>query len=172
MAIGGEEEVKVHEPRRYCGLSKKIVYGILALVVIIVIAAVVGGAVGSRGSKKSSKSTSVSPSPTSISSETATSAASLATATPTPTATSAPTVNLGAIAASNFYDDGSYLSVYYQKGSNIMYTIYNSSSTWATPQNLTLSTTPKIGTPLAAVSLNGTSGAEVSSCRSIPTAIY
>jgi hypothetical protein len=161
MAVGGEEqEMVVGEPRRYCGLSKKMMYGLLALVFIVVIAAVVGGAVGSQVSKKNSTSTSASP--TSTSSGSGTSTAALVTATATSTST-----HLGAIAASNFEDDGSYLSVYYQKGADIMYTVHTTTSSYASPQNLTLNTIPKTGTPLAAVSYSGDSGAEVSACRSV-----
>ncbi|KUJ07229.1 uncharacterized protein LY89DRAFT_371883 [Mollisia scopiformis] len=155
MAMAGED-AGPSEPRKYCGMSKKMMYAVSALVVIIVIVAVVGAVGGAVASKKSSKSTSVSP--TSTSSATGVSATSSAT----PSATAASSAKLGAIAASNFQDDKSYLSVYYQTGSDIMYMIYPSSGSFSSLQNLTLSTTPKTGTPLAAVSVNGTSGAELS----------
>jgi hypothetical protein len=46
------------EPRKYCGMSKKIMYALIILVTVIATAAVVGGAVGgSLASKNTSKST-------------------------------------------------------------------------------------------------------------------
>ncbi|KAE8442905.1 hypothetical protein EG329_002577 [Mollisiaceae sp. DMI_Dod_QoI] len=152
MEIIGEASAS-DELRRYCGMSKKRMYALLALVIVIVVAAVVGGAVGgSIASKSSSKST-----PTS---STTTSSATVASATSSETTTSS--AKLGAIAASNLEADPTYLSLYYQKGSNIMYTIFASIGSFSTPQNLKLATPAKTGTPLAAVSVNGTSGAELS----------
>lgn len=133
----GEVNAMDLEPRTYRGISKeKKLYASIILVVVIVIAAVVGIVIGCLKD---------------------------ISATTSPTITEPPSTKLGAIAATMIQSSGTeFIYVYYQKGAGIMSTVFPGTFAFSTPQNLPLSITPAIETPIAAAAAQGPSGALVS----------